>query len=519
MIILPVIVFVYLLSICFSFSKSRIRAFIDACILCAACSVIIAEITSIFHAYALLPVSALWVLILAITIYFHRSKYGSCIPCRHFLHGLPRFSKAEVALLFLMAGTFLVVLIRLLIAPPCSPADSLAYHLPRAFMYYKNQSIHSFPASYGHMLYFGPLNAILMSMSQILCFGWDGLFGFVQYMAYAICILSVFQITRLLCGSRTCALIAAAMACFMPIAHLQASTTQSDLLVSAFCAAALYLMVQTFFDFRQARTVSVGRYVVLGLCCGLAVLSKLNAGIVLVCFAVLFAVLLFMRQKRKAFRSICIILLCAILMTCGFWVRNALAFDGDFLPLSYAGSRPDYQALGVKGVALIVAKALAITFAAPSQKLPAIFSMPSYTFANTFAKLLHMDLNDPLTNEVFATFTGVLSSAWPDNASFPVQSVLVLLALLFCIVYSICKRKWWLFGYASCCLFAILLTATQYQWVDSFNRYLMPGFLLSLPLCAYMLQKLLRKQKVFVLVSSFCWSACLPSTLLCPDRI
>ena len=47
-------------------------------------------------------------------------------------------------------------------------------------------------------------------------------------------------------ASRTYGLVGAALVCFMPMAHLQASTMQSDLLVAAFCCAAVCQMAQIY---------------------------------------------------------------------------------------------------------------------------------------------------------------------------------------------------------------------------------------------------------------------------------
>lgn len=492
MAVLPLLCFCLLVSIRFSFRNNRSLAIMDAAVLCTAAAVLIAEFTSLFHAYDILWTSILWAVILTLLVLYHRKCHIQMQGTRFFSF-LRDLSKVERIMLGIITISVLIPLVKIAIAPPNSPYDSMVYHQPRAFMFYKNHSVHNFPAPKGHLLYFGPLNAMLMSQLQIMCFGSDCLYRMVQYGAYLLTILAVYRTTRSFGQSTAFSLLTATMASLFPMAHIQASTTQSDLLVTAFCITALSYMVQIFDSMKNKQAAyPMGSSLLLGLSCGLAVLSKLNAGVVLIGFVVLFAVFLFVRLRLRALPRLLLIALCALLLTSGHWYRNARDWEGDFLPLAYAGSRPDYERIGAKGTTLIVAKALAVTYASPERRLPAFLAVPSMTMAQTAAAFLNLDVDEPGTYESGSLFTGTVGCS-PDNVSYPFHSLLCGAAILVCSIYAIRKRCWWLLGYVLAASFAILATATQYQWCNSYNRYLMPGFIAALPLGGIMLQGLCRK--------------------------
>lgn len=494
MIILLIAAFIFIASLCYAVDKSRVDAFIRGTVITAAVGVLIAELTSLFTAYNLLWVSLCWAAVLAAACWLHMKRLKTLLPFKGVLTGLPRLSRWQKLLMAMMVGTVACALFHICLSPPNSPVDGLVYHQTRAFMYYKTQSIHNFASPYGHLLYFGPLNAIWMSQFQILCFGWDGLYQGVQFIAYLLSMLAVYRITRLICKGRAFALIAAALVCFMPMAYLQAFTTQSDLLITALCVTAIYYMATIVCTYKKTKAVCPACCVLLGLSCGLAVLSKLNAGVVLIGFSLSLAAYLLIKLRGKAVSRLLIIVLCVVLMTGGFWTRNAMDWNGDFLPLSYAGTRPDYESLGVKGVLLIAAKAIAVNFATPSGQMVGLLSKPSLAMAGLAAKLLGMDMNDPITSEGGVLFTG-LTGYSPDCVSYPFQSFIVLVAFIFCLIYACRKRNWLLLSYTICCVLSVAITCTQYQWCNSFNRYLMPSYVAAMPLSAYMLERLTLKRR------------------------
>lgn len=516
MIILPIMCFVYLSAILQARVRSRAQAVLSSIILITAVAVTVAELTSLFTAYEIVTVSIAWGLLLSALVFYTYKTEGRLLPRFRCVFGrIEGLSRKERILLIMILGTILFALLKMFIEPPTVPGDATMYHQPRAFMFYKNKSIHNFPTSFGHMLYFGPLNAILISQMQILCFGWDRLSPLAQFSAYIVTILGVYLLTKLLCKSRTLGFIGAAIACFMPMAHLQASTMQSDLMSAGYCVAAVCLMGQLWSDLREQKQISKFKLVLLGLSCGLAVLGKLSAAPTLIGCALLFAIVLLVKYKKRVIQSLLLILLCAVMMTGGFWVRNALDWNGDFLPVSYSGSRPDYEAMGVRGTMLLSAKALATPFSDPAKgAVPpfAVFQKLTMLIADTAASVLNIDVNTPSTQEYLAYITGSVPPT-PDQISYPIHAILLLIMLPAAFIFGIVKKKWWLVGYAACCLQALLTTSTQYMWCTSYNRYLMPSYLISVPLCSYMLCMLLGTRRVgktiivIILASMFCINA------------
>lgn len=493
MIVLCILAYIFMVSFSFAANHSRTQAIIQASILFAVTAVAVAELTSLFTAYNLVWVSLCWLILATILCVTHYCRLHTLMPCQGFFHISASFLLWEKIILIAMAATVAVAVFNVFISPPNMPVDSLTYHQPRAFMYYKNQSIHQFATTYGNMLYIGPLNAILMSEFQILCFGWDGAYKLVQFFAFLLTIAAVFQTTMLLCHSRSMAIVASALVCFLPMANLQAFTTQSDLVMTACCTAAVCLMMKAYSVLTQGGVVSVRNCVLIGFCCGLAVLCKLNAGVILIGFSIAFAVFLLIKLKTNAVLRLLAILIAALCVMGGFWARNAQDLNGDFLPLIYTEEKPNYSETGLKGIAFSVAKALSISLGSPTDKLAAMTGAPARFVTNISAALLGLNPQEASASiGYYYDFDGILGIS-PDVASCPVHACLVLVTLLFATAYAVYKKNWLVLSYTLSCLLGFILTITQCVWLESMNRYLMPLVVLSMPLCALMIQKLVKR--------------------------
>lgn len=491
MMILPAIAFVGIASLFYDRSRSRYSAIIHSTILCAAAAIIIAELTSLFTAYNILWVSVSWMAVIAVMGAMHYRSMKTLKPCQGLFRAPSPFALWEKLLLLTMLACIAVALFNIFIAPPNMPVDSLTCHQPRAFMYYKNQSIHHFATNSPAMLHLGSLNAIMMSQFQILCFGWDGAYKLVQFFAFLITIITVYHMTMMLCHDRGMGIIAGALVCFMPMANLQAVTTQTDLVMTVCCTMAVCLMMEIYHKLNHKRGVKTMDFILLGFSCGLAVLCKLNAGVILIGFALSFAAFILFKLRAKAFLPLLLILVTAFIMVAGYGIRNAMVLDGDFLAMKNAGGDVNFSETGIRGVLFALASAFAITLGSPTDKLAALTAAPSLFVINASAALLGLEPKAAAASiGYYYDFNGILYLS-PDVASYPVQSCLVLAASVFFFFYAIKKKKWALLCYTFSCSLGYFLTVYQCLYLESFNRYLIPIFVLGIPLSAFMLQKLI----------------------------
>lgn len=279
------------------------------------------------------------------------------------------------------------------------------------------------------------------------------------------------------------------------------------------CTSAVCLMIEVCQKFSQKLRVKMLDYGLIGLSCGLAVLCKLNAGAILIGFALCFAGFLLYKLRAKAILPLLLILVLALSMIGGFWTRNALSLNGDFLPLMYAEEKPNFSETGIRGYAFAMANAFAITLGSPTDKLAVILAAPSRLVVSASAALLGLDAKAAAESiGYYFNYDGIVYLN-PDLASYPIQIYLVLIGCIFCFFYGIKRRNWSLLCLTLSCSLGFFLTVYLCVWLESFNRYLMPLCVLGIPLSAFMLQRLIQRKAfwksmtVIILCCAFVFNA------------
>ena len=137
-----------------------------------------------------------------------------------------------------MVGTLLSALLY-----PIVNYDSLTAHTVRVFFWYQNHSVAPFPTPSGPQLFEGPLGAYFVLSMKILAGGSDRLANLVQWLSYVFSLVGVSLIAMRIGASRRGQQAAAIAAAAIPMAVLQASTTQNDLNVALWCLVAVYCAV------------------------------------------------------------------------------------------------------------------------------------------------------------------------------------------------------------------------------------------------------------------------------------
>lgn len=166
----------------------------------------------------------------------------------------------------------LCTLIVALVYPP-NNYDVLTYHMPRVAHWLQNHSMAPWVSSIDRQIGMAPFNAMIALQS----YGPGRLDYFVnlgQWMAFVGCIIAAAGLTGLLGGggrrAQACAIIFAAT---MPAAIIQASNTESCLIVSFFLCAMAYM----YLIWRQDKGNRMLAMILFGGCLGLAILSKGSA--------------------------------------------------------------------------------------------------------------------------------------------------------------------------------------------------------------------------------------------------
>lgn len=163
----------------------------------------------------------------------------------------------------------LITLVTGLVYPP-NNYDVLTYHMPRIEHWLQNNNLAPYATSIDRQVGMAPFNAMIVLQS----YGPGRIDYFVnvpQWLAFMGSIAIIANITELLGGKPKARLCAAIFAATLPNAVIQASNTDSCLIVTYF----LSLMVLLWLKWRKDHKLT--HLALLGICLGLAILSKGSA--------------------------------------------------------------------------------------------------------------------------------------------------------------------------------------------------------------------------------------------------
>jgi hypothetical protein len=153
-----------------------------------------------------------------------------------------------------------------LVAPP-NNWDSMTYHLARAAAWYQHHSVGYLPDANTERLNIFPPNAEIATLYTLALAHGDRLAALPQYLAGLACLVACYALARRVGFTRSSSLFAALLLGSLSQVVLQSTTTQNDLLVASFVAAAAVFVLD---GSRHALALA-------GIAVGLAVGTKTTA--------------------------------------------------------------------------------------------------------------------------------------------------------------------------------------------------------------------------------------------------
>jgi len=150
--------------------------------------------------------------------------------------------------------------------------DALNYHLTMAAHWVTNHNVDNYPTAIAQQTYNGRLAEYFATQVLILD-GTDRLVFLPQFLAYVMSTILVAGLARQLGGGRRAALWGLLLAGTLPLALMQATTAQNDLVVASVILTAYYLAVVLF----QLDRISVPVLILTGAAAGLAIVTKADA--------------------------------------------------------------------------------------------------------------------------------------------------------------------------------------------------------------------------------------------------
>ncbi|MBF0483612.1 MAG: glycosyltransferase family 39 protein [Candidatus Omnitrophica bacterium] len=216
-----------------------------------------------------------------------------------------------------IAGIFIIIiptLIIALLAPP-NTWDSMTYHMPKVMHWIQNKSLIYYPTPESRQLWSAPFAELIILHFQILSHG-DRFANMPQWIAFISSIILNSLIVKELYGSRLQQIICALLTATIPMAILQSSSTQNDLICGFLVLSCIYFII------RQLNDSSRIFHVFIWIAAGLAALTKSSALIFLCPFLGWYTLSIFKKYKLNAIIYLIAGTLLFISINLGLYLRN-----------------------------------------------------------------------------------------------------------------------------------------------------------------------------------------------------
>jgi len=206
--------------------------------------------------------------------------------------------------------------------PPCT-ADSMSYHLTRILHWIQNGNVEIYPTNYPRQLYYQPLAEYLILPWELLT-GSDFFDNTIQVVALVIMLLQLSLLVRFFGGGPLCQLLAITLTLSSPIVIFEASTTQTDIILTSLYFSFLY------FGFKLSKETPILSKPIWWICIacmgaslGLSLNTKLSVAVFELPFCAWFGLRFLSLHGQKAFSILAALVLGFLLFNGPYFYRNA----------------------------------------------------------------------------------------------------------------------------------------------------------------------------------------------------
>lgn len=408
----------------------------------------------------------------------------------------------------LAVSTAIIAAVTVTIAVVAVPnnRDSLSYHLPRIEQWIQQGSLAHFPTTNIRQLASNPLAEMLILHFRILAES-DRLDNLVQTLAFLGSIAASALVARRLGASRNGEILAAFYTATLPMAILQGSSTQNDLVVSFFLLAAYERLLAWRSSGRFVDSLGIGA------AAGIAILTKGTAYF----FAAplfLFALAIIVRTHPAQIRTGLVMIAMVLAINAGHYYRNIFQFGTPLGP-QYGVASLDHRPGAIFSTAV---RNIASNLATPSyrlnQKLVTVVSSVHSAFGlkldnpNTTFPSTHLNLSDHVTFE--------------DSAPNPLHLALIIFTILL-LTFEITSISGGsgqgrvLEAYSATVVSGGILFCIMLRWQPWITRLQLPFFVLMGPAIATVLTARISRKLIIVIAACLVLGA-LPCLLLNQKR-
>lgn len=316
MVLLPLITY-GLLVLFFTRRGGALNGFVKGHLAIFAFVAISTEILSAFHWIDFPHVLGVWLLLClggVLAVAFRKNPRFSLKETFHEITPVAAFLLG--AIVFVLAATLATALLY-----PPNNWDSMTYHMARVPNWIVDRSVSFYATEIGRQNYPAPLAEFAILHLQLLS-GSDLFANLVQWVCFVASVALGALIVAELSLNRRAQLMSAAIIATIPMAILQASSTQNDLVVTSFVLAFAFFMLRLGKEFR------IDNLLFASLSFGLALLSKGTAYVYCAALGLALAVpILFHARSNfplliQRFGGLALVVLIALVLNSGLFFRS-----------------------------------------------------------------------------------------------------------------------------------------------------------------------------------------------------
>jgi len=471
--VLPLACLVLFVLLAASPGRAWREAILDGAVGFGVAATLITEALSLVHGLGFWGLAAAWTVVGGGLAWLLWRRRGTPLP------PIPRPGAWDQPQLLVPAAIAVATLLSAVLSAP-NNWDSMTYHLGRVVHWLSAGSVEHFPTTILRQLHQPPFADSLLAHLQALS-GGDRLAALVQWASLLGCLAGVSLLARRFGASRRVQLLAAAVAATIPMAVLQASSTQNDL-VLAFCLVAFADALVRLDDLKDRRA-----WLVLGGALGLALLAKGTAYLYALPFLVWLAARILRRRQWRALGLAALAAGFTLAIDSGHFVRNVRTYGSPLGP----GREGDHRYL-------VEQVTVGNFFAGPVRNAALHFGLPARArndrhaaAVGRFVRAFGIDPNDRKTTWEGNDFRIPDLSTHEDWAGNAVHALLALASLIALTALAFARRKrpdaagWRLaLVHAACVLGGFLLFSGLLKWQLWHSRLHTPLFILFSPIVA-----------------------------------
>jgi len=449
------------------------------------------EILSFFRLLSFGAVCAFWVMatILGIISFLYIDKDKKNLFSFHF-KGTP---SSEIYIVSGI-GIFLVLVGLIALRTPPNNWDSMTYHMSRVMHWIQNKSVMNYPTHNIRQITYAPLAEFFILHFQILSFS-DRFANLVQWFFMAGSLIGVSLIAKQLGADRKGQVLSSVMAATIPMAILQASSTQNDLVVGFWLICFVYFLLLLREKYTLTSALAAGASL------GLALLTKGTAYIYAFPFMLWFLFVEIKTRKGKSIQSLGCIVILALIINWGGYMRM-LNLNGKFLP-SVESPRVVNELYSFPAFLSNTIRNIASQLTSPFES----FNKSVGEAVDALHSLIGLDSGDHRTTIAEGGFRLLKHPFHEDHAGNFIHLVLIIVSGFLFLAFKRTRDLNKAGTYLVLLLVAFLMFNICLKWQQWGSRLQLPLFLLFSPFVAVVFSNLLsRKAIVSVCVALFLFS-------------